>query len=158
MKRFKELEKAATDLQRVYRGHVARLERNFLLLRNKLNKEEAERYETTTRVGVWWLQQNVPFQNSPLKDFGRRRDHFTAKGWGHHEGNAGFVSLQCNDEFLMSDVTRKFTENLAKTGYDRRRAGEFKGGLLAVRGKGQSIVSKNSSGHPDVPPPPPPSK
>jgi hypothetical protein len=160
MKRFKELEKAATDLQRVYRGHLARVERKYLADKLRIDTQERIQYERDTKMGTWWLQQEVPKSLSPIKDFGRRRDHFSVKGWGHYEGTK-FISLNCTDEYLMSNITRKLTENLAKTGYDRRRAGDFRSGLNAARpkplqGSGDDEAPVIGQRQPSLPPPPPP--
>lgn len=158
MKRFKELEKAATDLQRVYRGHLARVERKYLLEKLRIDTHERVQYENDTKMGTWWLQQNIPKEPSPIKSFGRRRDHYSTKGWGHYEGTK-FVSLNNNDEYLMSNVTRKLTENLAKTGYDRRRAGDFRSSLNAARPKpiqGEDGEAPAIGQRQAMPPPPPP--
>ena len=153
MRRFKQLEGAAIDIQRVYRGHSARTERRYLREIERITLQERLQHERDTKVGVWWLQQSVPRVPSPLKDFGRKRDHYTVKGWGRWVENE-WQSLNCDDEYLDSNITRKLTETLEKNGYDRRRVGELTG-VLALKLKADL---KPKDWVPATPPPPPPTR
>lgn len=153
MRRFKQLEGAAVDIQRVYRGHCARTERRHISEINRITLQQRLQHERDTKVGVWWLQQNIPHVPSPLKDFGRKRDHFTVNGWGRWVEN-DWKSLNCNDEYLDSNITRKLTENLDKSGYDRRRDGELTG-VLALKLKPSDDKRVRARTPLTAPPPPP---
>lgn len=156
MRRFKQLEGAAIDIQRMYRGHCARSERRYLSEIERISLQTRILHEKNSKVGVWWLQQDVPHIPSGLKDFGRKRDHFTAKGWGRWVGNQ-WQDLSCKDEYLGSNITRKLTEELEKSGYDRRRDGELKG-VLALKLNSASAETKPRAWTPATAPPPPPTR
>ena len=156
MRRFKQLEGAAVDIQRVYRGHCARTERRYLSEIKRITQQQRLQHERDTKVGVWWLQQEVPKAPSPLKDFGRKRDYFTVKGWGRWVEN-DWQSLNCSDEYLDSNITRKLTEDLEKSGYDRRRDGELTG-VLALKLKAPAEEKKSRLRTPTTDPPPPPTE
>lgn len=154
MRRFKELEAAAVDIQRLYRGYCARVERRYLTEIKRITRQQFLQHERDNKVGVWWLQQHVPLAPTSLKDFGRKRDHFTVKGWGRWVDNE-WKGLNCDDEYLRSNITRKLTENLEKSGYDRRRDGQLKG-VLALKLKNSGDDKRAKCWTPAIEPPTPP--
>jgi hypothetical protein len=165
MRRFKQLEGAAIDIQRLYRGHSARTERRYLKEIERISHMQEALDEKNNKVGVWWLQQKVPRAAEPLKDFGRKRDHFSVKGWGRWVGNEwqGIPNSKeqggqkSGDEYLASNITRKLTEELHNSGYDRRRQGELTG-VLALKLKSKGAADKPRAWTPSSDPPPPPDR
>lgn len=68
----------------------------------------------------------------PIKQFGRKRDHLTTRGWGRRGPNNEWIDLskvQSNQQSSLFEnhPTRLFTEKLQLTGYDRRRDQKFRG-------------------------------
>jgi len=85
IKKARIYKESATLIQRVYRGYLARVERYNRTEVNRVNDNERKRVEATMKSASWWLESNPSYRLPPVKEFGRRRDHYGALGWGHFE-------------------------------------------------------------------------
>lgn len=145
LKRQNELEAATVVIQRVYRGHRGRIDAEQTREVRRVSALKKQFDHETAASSVWWLstiehQTHATYQAPkhpigtfkpppeiklpPLKVFGRKRTHFSCDGWGQHEGAKGWVPVQ-DPNYTDQHITTQFTNNLKKTGYDRRR-GELK--------------------------------
>lgn len=76
----------------------------------------------------------------PVKEFGRKRDHMSGKGWGRYD-DGQWVPLAVPD-YRDGNPTKKFTEKLRQSFYDARRLVEFRG---EQAGKIKEKIKKKSA-------------
>ena len=133
IRRQKELDFACTQIQRVYRGHLGRVDRRNLEEVNRVLAEDAQRKKFMESSSKWWSDQiveNPPkYELPPLKLFGRHRDFYSCEGWGGVRQNK-WNNLPALKDYRDVHVTQMVvTERLKKCGYDRRRREEREGGV-----------------------------
>jgi len=141
LKRQGELEAAVLTIQRVYRGHLGRIDAQNAREVIRVLAEKRMFNREIEDSAVWWLQ-TVATQNHetykpprqpvgtvapppeyklpPLKTFGRKRTHLSCDGWGRFDSRDGWQPMR--EDFNDQHITNQFTQRLQRTGYDRRRA------------------------------------
>lgn len=98
------------------------------------------------------------YELPPLKVFGRKRSHFTCKGWGTLASNDTWVPIEVtvpvqgehlnakvSQTIRYSDahITSRYTNSLRVTGYDRRRM-EIRKALQAIGGTKKVNLKQNT--------------
>ena len=154
LKRQNELEAAVVTIQRVFRGHRGRIDAEQVREVRRVMAIRKQFDHAAAASAVWWLNTiehqthetyKAPLQPigtvappaeyklPPLKLFGRKRTHFSCKGWGQHDHAKGWVPVT-DPSYSDAHITAQFSDTLRRTGYDRRR-GESNAKVLHFKKK-----------------------
>ena len=85
------------------------------------------------------------YELPPLRTFGRKRTHISAKGLGSmNKGKFEVMSADKVDKYTENHVTNVFTHKLDFYGYDKRMADKRKnwGHLLFKEGKNNNTINR----------------
>ncbi len=134
---------AAILIQRQFRRFAAKKIFNMMQEIERIKRADMDLKERILKSGAWWTEykslQSKKSNNlttiisssgiklPPVKDFGRRRDFLSAKGWGRRgddlKGTWVPTEAATIDKSFMGDIhpTLIYTEKLRINGYDKRR-------------------------------------
>lgn len=143
IRRHKMFVAAAILIQRQFRRFAAKKSYKMMQEIERIKRAEEELQERILKSGTWWTEYkslHSKKSNSlttiisssgsklpPVKDFGRRRDYLSSKGWGRRgddlKGTWTPTEAAVVDKSFMGDVhpTLIYTEKLRINGYDKRR-------------------------------------
>lgn len=164
LKRQQELEAAALVLQRVYRGHVGRCDVANMKETNRLVAEKELLDRELYNNSVWWLEsvkhgppakayespsQHIgtvepppKYELPPLRTFGRKRTHISAKGLGAINTRGNFERIE-SEKYTENHITNVYTHKLSFYGYDKRIKAQRQGWrhLIFKEGKNDNTIN-----------------